>query len=108
MDAEFEIKSREGLARIGVFNTKNGKVNTPTLMPVLDPLRPNQISINEIVNIGAEIFITNAYLCFRNEKVHKKAMNDGIHNLINFNGPVMTDSGAFQLMGYGSVDVSNE
>ncbi|MFV2016112.1 MAG: tRNA guanosine(15) transglycosylase TgtA, partial [Candidatus Heimdallarchaeota archaeon] len=31
-----------------------------------------------------------------------------IHNLINYNGPVMTDSGAFQLMGYGSVDVSNE
>jgi 7-cyano-7-deazaguanine tRNA-ribosyltransferase len=108
MDSGFEIKQREGLARIATFNTKNGKVMTPTLMPVLDPLRPEQLPINEIVSIGAEIFITNAYLCYRNDQAHKVAVEHGIHKLINFNGPVMTDSGAFQLMGYGTVEVSNE
>ena len=108
MEAEFEIKAREGLARIGVFKTHNGKVNTPTLMPVLDPLRPDQLPIDEMTKLGTEIFITNAYLTYRNDKASEKAKNEGIHGLVGYKGPIMTDSGAFQLMGYGSVEVSNK
>jgi 7-cyano-7-deazaguanine tRNA-ribosyltransferase len=108
MDANFEIKYREGLARIGSFNTNHGKVQTPTIMPVLDPLKPNQFPIDEIVSIGAEIFITNAYLTYRNDVAKEKSLTQGIHSLVDFNGSIMTDSGAFQLMGYGNVQITNK
>ena len=108
MEANFEIKQREGLARIGVFTTAHGRVQTPTIMPVLDPLRPDQLSIDEMCVMGAEMFITNAYLTYKNEITKEKAIKEGIHSLIGFNGPIMTDSGAFQLMGYGNVDITNK
>ena len=107
MDANFEIKQREGLARIGVFTTSHGKVNTPTIMPVLDPLKPDQFPIDEMKSIGAEMFITNAYLTYKNETAKNKAKNEGIHALVGYDGPLMTDSGAFQLMGYGQVNITN-
>lgn len=107
MEANFEIKYREGLARIGTFTTTHGKVQTPTIMPVLDPLRPNQLPIDEITSLGAEMFITNAYLTFKNDSIRERALQESIHGLISYNGPIMTDSGAFQLMGYGKIDISN-
>ena len=107
MEADFEIKYREGLSRIGQFNTNHGKIQTPTIMPVLDPLNPNQIAISEIIALGAEMFITNAYLTYKNEQAKQKAILDGIHSLVGYNGPIMTDSGAFQLMGYGNVNITN-
>lgn len=107
MEADFEIKHRDGLSRIGSFSTSHGKVQTPTIMPVLDPLKPDQIPISEITALGAEIFITNAYLTYKNELAKGKSEKEGIHSLVGFNGPIMTDSGAFQLMGYGKVNITN-
>ncbi len=107
MDANFEIKQREGLARLGLFKTSHGKVQTPTIMPVLDPLNPGQIPIDEMTSMGAEMFITNAYLTYKNENAKDKALKDGIHALVGYEGPIMTDSGAFQLMGYGKVNITN-
>ena len=107
MELNFEIKHREGLARIGTFNTSHGRVQTPTIMPVLDPLNPNQLSLDEIKSLGAEMFITNAYLTYKNDQAREQAQKDGIHKLIGYDGPIMTDSGAFQLMGYGKVHITN-
>lgn len=108
MEANFEIKQREGLARIGIFNTEHGKVHTPTIMPVLDPLNPGQVPIDEMISMGAEMFITNAYLTYRNDKAKENALKDGVHSLVGYQGPIMTDSGAFQLMGYGKVTITNK
>lgn len=108
MEANFEIKNREGLARIGIFNTAHGKVHTPTIMPVLDPLRPNQLPLDEMLALGSEMFITNAYLIFKNESTKNKALKESVHGLVGYDGPIMTDSGAFQLMGYGKVDITNK
>ncbi|MHA2363715.1 MAG: tRNA guanosine(15) transglycosylase TgtA [Candidatus Hodarchaeales archaeon] len=107
MDSKFEIKFRDGLARTGEFPTSHGKVQTPTIMPVLDPLDPNQVSIKEISTQGAEIFITNAFILYKNQEARKKALIKGIHDFIGYNGPIMTDSGAFQLMSYGNIEMTN-
>ncbi|MHA1984756.1 MAG: tRNA guanosine(15) transglycosylase TgtA [Candidatus Hodarchaeales archaeon] len=108
LPANFHLKSRDGLARIGEFDTNHGKVATPTLMPVIDPINPNIISIPDMKKIGANIFITNAYLLYRKENVRDLILEKGIHEYLSYDGPIMTDSGAFQLMTYGSVDVSNK
>ena len=52
---------------------------------------------------GAEIFITNSYIINKDEKLKKKALDKGVHKLIDFDGPVMTDSGAFQSYVYGDI-----
>ena len=100
----FEIKARDGLARIGRLSTEHGDVTTPTLLPVINP---NQILISpaEMKELfGAEMVITNSYIIYKNEDLKKRALK-GIHSLLDFDGAVMTDSGTFQSHVYGHVDV---
>ncbi len=73
-------------------------------MPVIHP-RKQKIDVKKF---GAEMVITNAYLVYKDEELKKKAIDEGIHKLINFDGPVMTDSGSFQLSVYGDVDITNK
>ncbi len=101
----FEIREKDGAGRIGVLTTSRGKVNTPTLLPVVNPNR-QILSIDDLIRSGTEFLITNAYILFRTQR--NEAIKFGIHDLIGFQGPIMTDSGAFQLMEYGYVDVTNK
>lgn len=103
----FSIRKKDGLARIGELITNNGKILTPILLPVINPNK-QMIHPNEMVKYGAEAFITNAYLLFKNSINKEKALKEGLHKFIDFSGPLMTDSGAFQLMEYGEVSVTNQ
>jgi len=103
----FSIRKKDGLARIGEIITNNGKILTPILLPVINPNK-QMIHPNEMVKYGAEAFITNAYLLFKNSINKEKAFKEGLHKFIDFSGPLMTDSGAFQLMEYGEVSVTNQ
>ena len=102
----FSIQAKDGLGRLGTIFTAHGKINTPVLLPVINPNR-QEIPPDELVKCGAHAFITNAYLLFRDVKNREKALKSGLHDYLGFNGPIMTDSGAFQLMEYGKVSVSN-
>ncbi len=103
----FSIRKKDGLARIGTLMTNHGKISTPVLLPVINPNR-QLIHPEEMVKCGAESFITNAYLLYRDSKNREKVLNKGLHEYIGFSGPLMTDSGAFQLMEYGEVSITNE
>jgi 7-cyano-7-deazaguanine tRNA-ribosyltransferase len=96
----FEIKVRDGLARIGILKTKHGMINTPTILPVINP-HFIPIHPNEMMQMGAEAIITNSYIIYNDEELRKKALKDGLHALLNFNKPIMTDSGSFQMYMYG-------
>ncbi|WP_458456539.1 tRNA guanosine(15) transglycosylase TgtA [Methanobrevibacter sp.] len=100
----FEIKAKDNMGRVGVLKTKHGEVRTPALMPVIHP-RKQAIDVGKN---GADIVITNAYLIYKDEELKQKAIDEGLHNLINFDGPVMTDSGSFQLSVYGDVEITNK
>ena len=99
----FEIKAKDGKGRVGVLKTKHGDVKTPALMPVIHP-RKQALDVSKY---GADIVITNAYLIYKDEELKKKAVSEGLHKLINFDGPIMTDSGSFQLSVYGDVEITN-
>ena len=103
----FSISKKDGLARIGTLLTKHGKISTPTLLPVINPNR-QLIPPEEMVKLGAEAFITNAYLLYKDSINQEQVLDKGLHSFIGFSGPLMTDSGAFQLMQYGEVSVTNE
>lgn len=102
---KFEIKNRDAAGRICKFTTEHGTVTTPNLMPVINPNKM-AISPKEMKKLfGTEIVITNSYIIRKDEKLREKALNEGVHKLIDFDGTIMTDSGTFQSYVYGDVDV---
>jgi 7-cyano-7-deazaguanine tRNA-ribosyltransferase len=104
----FEIVAKDGIGRIGKLHTPHGAVKTPTLLPVVNPrVHKMPIESNRLRAFGAEMLITNSYLIFRDPVLSQKAREEGIHRLLGFDGPIMSDSGAFQMMTYGEVSVTN-
>ena len=101
---DFQIKSRDLAARIGRLKTNHGTIETPNIFPVINP-NQQLIKPSEMEKIGAETVITNSYILWKNHQ--EEVLAKGIHNFLDYNGPIMTDSGAFQLMEYGDVEVSN-
>ncbi len=102
---KFEIKDRDAAGRICRFITKHGTVTTPNLMPVINPNKM-LITPKEMKKLfGTEMVITNSYIIYKDDKLREKALNDGVHKLIDFDGPIMTDSGTFQSYVYGDIDV---
>ena len=102
---KFEIKKRDAAGRICRFITKHGTVTTPNLMPVINPNKM-LITPKEMKKLfGTEMVITNSYIIYKDDKLREKTLNDGVHKLIDFDGPIMTDSGTFQSYVYGDVNV---
>ncbi len=102
----FELTGKDGLARTAKFKTPHGVIETPTILPVINPNIPT-LGINEMVSVGAQAFITNSYIIRRSENLREKAERNGVHSLIGFDGPIMTDSGTFQSHVYSDVEYTN-
>ena len=100
----FEINKRDGLARLGKIKTKHGILNTPTLLPVVNP-KILTLSMEELKQCGAQGIITNSYIIYKNPELKEIAEKDGVHGLVNWSGPIMTDSGTFQSHVYGEIDM---
>jgi 7-cyano-7-deazaguanine tRNA-ribosyltransferase len=100
----FEIKEKDLLARIGRLKTKSGTIETPLLFPVVNPLiqpvPPRKIR----EEFGFEAIITNAYIL--KKRAYGKLTKNRLHEFLDFNGAVMTDSGAYQILVYGDVEVT--
>ena len=100
----FEVRHRDILARLGKIKTKSGTIETPALLPVINPvIQPISIEIMH-QEYSCDALITNAYI-LRNRKANE-VIEKGIHGLLDFDGVIMTDSGAYQILVYGKVDVS--
>ncbi|MGZ4850019.1 MAG: tRNA guanosine(15) transglycosylase TgtA, partial [Candidatus Bathyarchaeia archaeon] len=102
----FEIKEKDLLGRIGKLKTKSGIVETPLLFPVINPsiqlVTPRRLK----ETFGFEAVITNAYIL--KKRYGDKVVNEGLHKFLDFDGAVMTDSGAYQILVYGEVEVSQK
>ena len=102
----FEIRDRDLFARIGRLKTKSGVIETPLLLPVINPTI--QLISPKIIETAfdCKALITNAYIIkkhFQDEVAQR-----GIHDFLDFNGVVMTDSGAYQILEYGEVEISSK
>jgi len=100
----FEIKEKDLLARIGKLKTKSGTVETPLLFPVINPaiqpIPPKKIG----EEFGFEALITNAYIL--KKRFQDQPAERGVRKFLDFNGAVMTDSGAYQILVYGDIEIS--
>ena len=104
----FEILRRDGLARIGRFTVGDKVVETPALLPVVNPkictVPPRELHDR----FGFNALITNSYIIRNTPELKEKAQSMGLHEMLDFPGVIMTDSGTFQSHMYGEVEVSNE
>ena len=102
----FEIVNKDLLGRTGKLYTPHGIVETPAVMPVINP-NLRLIEPKELRRYGAQMLITNSYIIYKSERWHEEALKNGLHSMLGFDGPIMTDSGSFQLSVYGSMEVTN-
>jgi len=98
----FEISKTDLAGRIGSIHTNHGKIETPAYVPVIHPVKQT-IPSKKIKEIGFDLVITNAYIT-RNG-YGDEAIKKGIHNIIDFDRAIMTDSGGYQVLEYGDVEV---
>ncbi|MEM0332968.1 MAG: tRNA guanosine(15) transglycosylase TgtA, partial [Candidatus Aenigmatarchaeota archaeon] len=97
----FTIRDKDLAARIGTLKLKSGKkIETPYLFPVVNPYQ-SEVSYEDIKRVGFDAILLNAYILLK----HK--FSGEVHKLTNFE-KIMTDSGAYQLLQYGDIDVTNE
>jgi archaeosine tRNA-ribosyltransferase (EC 2.4.2.-) len=101
MIGDFEIKEEDLAGRIGIIETRHGKIETPVFFPVINPLK-TEIGVNDLVNLGFKNFITNSFI------LKKNSLADGdIHQKFGDDLIIMTDSGAYQILEYGDINETN-
>ena len=99
-DHVFEVRDKDVLGRVGRLHTKSGVIETPCLLPVIHPA--NQIVTGkEMQDMGFQAIMTNAYLTRR---AFGFDIDRGIHELLDFDGVIATDSGAYQILTYGEIE----
>ncbi len=106
MAFQFEILQKDIAGRIGRLTDGKKTVLTPAILPVINPHVP-LITPHTLQEMGIQALITNAYIISKSKEFREPALEQGLHQLYQFDGVIMTDSGSFQLSVYGEVDISN-
>jgi len=97
-DFRFEILGRAGAARRGRLFTAHGTVETPAFMPVGTAATVKAMMPESVREIGAEMILGNAYHLMLRPGAERIAALGGLHKFMNWPGPILTDSGGFQVM----------
>ena len=99
MNFSYEIKHicKQSGARYGVFKTPHGEIETPVFMPVGTQATVKGLRPEDLKELGAEIILSNTYHLFLRpgERIVKEA--GGLHKFMNWDKPILTDSGGFQV-----------
>ena len=90
-------KSKISRARVGISKTAHGEIKSPFFMPIATRGAVKNLTSDELKKLNAEIILSNTYHLLLRPGINliKKAKN--LHNFINWPGPILTDSGGFQI-----------
>ncbi len=108
MSFAFEIEKTAGSARAGVFFTPHGPVETPVFMPVGTLATVKALDPDDLARMGASMILANAY------HLHLRPGDDvvremgGLHQFMRWDGPILTDSGGFQVFSLAQLRTLNE
>ncbi len=94
-------KCKDTAARIGEIETPRGKIRTPVFMPVGTQATVKTMSPEELKEIGAEIILSNTYHLYLRPGSDIVAEAGGLHRFMNWDRPILTDSGGFQVFSLG-------
>ncbi|MDA4121375.1 MAG: tRNA guanosine(15) transglycosylase TgtA [Thaumarchaeota archaeon] len=102
MGFSFEVKESDLLGRLGTMRVRGKTLQTPCLLPVIHPVS-QAVPPSELRAIGFEGLMTNSYIL--SSRRRDEAVSEGIHRLLGYDGVLMTDSGGYQVLQYGDLDV---
>ncbi len=94
----FQVSARDGKARRGCLETAHGPVNTPGFMPVGTAATVKAMWPEQVKATGAEIILGNTYHLMLRPGAERIAALGGLHRFMHWSGPILTDSGGFQVM----------
>ena len=107
MTLAFELESRSGQARAGRFSTPHGTVETPVFMPVGTHAALKAMTTEQAAATGTQVLLANTYhLALRpGEGLVEKL--GGLHRFMQWPGPILTDSGGFQVFSLPGVEIND-
>ena len=94
----FELIAQDGAARTGLIETPRGQIRTPAFMPVGTAATVKAMQPESVAATGADILLGNTYHLMLRPGSERIARLGGLHRFMNWPGPILTDSGGFQVM----------
>ncbi len=94
----FDVTATSGKARLGVIQTPRGEVRTPAFMPVGTAATVKAMLPESVAATGADILLGNTYHLMLRPGADRVANQGGLHHFMNWEKPILTDSGGFQVM----------
>ena len=98
MAMPFDIHARDGAARTGVLRTARGDIRTPAFMPVGTAATVKAMLPGSVRATGADVLLGNTYHLMLRPGAERVERLGGLHRFMNWDGPILTDSGGFQVM----------
>ncbi|MDP2276849.1 MAG: tRNA guanosine(34) transglycosylase Tgt [Nitrospirota bacterium] len=105
---KFELLNKDANARLGIITTKRGVINTPAFMPVGTQATVKAMSPDELKDIGAEVILCNTYHLYLRPGHKTISSLGGLHKFMNWDKPILTDSGGFQVFSLSALRSINE
>jgi len=94
----FNVLKKNNQARTGLIETHRGSIHTPVFMPVGTQATIKGTFIDDIIETGSEIILSNTYHLMLRPGVERIKSLGGLHEFMNYKLPILTDSGGFQVM----------
>jgi queuine tRNA-ribosyltransferase len=95
---QFHLKATDGKARTGVIETPRGEIRTPAFMPVGTAATVKAMMPESVAATGADILLGNTYHLMLRPTAERIDRLGGLHKFMNWDKPILTDSGGFQVM----------
>ncbi len=95
---EFHVTATDGAARTGAISTPRGQIRTPAFMPVGTAATVKAMLPESVAATGADILLGNTYHLMLRPTAERIAALGGLHKFMNWDKPILTDSGGFQVM----------
>ncbi len=99
----FTLKKTDGAARLGTVHTGRGDIRTPAFMPVGTVGTVKGLYLDQVKDAGADIILGNTYHLMLRPGAEEVARLGGLHKFIGWDGPILTDSGGFQIMSLSKI-----
>lgn len=99
----FTLEKTDGEARAGVVKTAHGEVQTPVFMPVGTQASVKGVSPDELTEMRAQILLGNTYHLVVRPGLEVMEQMGGLHKFMRWNGPILTDSGGFQVFSLAKI-----
>ncbi len=102
MAFSFEVRESDLLGRVGTIRVGGKALETPYMFPVVHPVS-QIVPTSEMKAMGFGGLMTNSYIIYSRRR--EEALKEGVHRLLGFDGVFMTDSGGYQVLEYGDLEV---